>query len=441
MRSRERSRPARRTRGLEQCVLLAVLPLLAFPAWALNAGASVGVGLGYTTNAALTPDNEQDDWIASATAGVSVAEDKGPLTGAVGATFDFLDYLNNTFSNQNYFGLDAKVRWAQVKDHLIWQLDDYFAQTPVDSLASDTPANSQDTNVISFGPDIEFTVSPRNRIILKPVIQDYHYEVTDIDNRQYGLNASWKYRLLPTMDAGLDASLTKVVYDNEVLNPGYRINKLEAAVSGTRPHANYNVRLGATQINRDMLQGRHGLTGSLDLLYNLTGRSSVRAFVLSDLTDANSGYLRAATDPETGDFSNEQATSDVLRNNTFRITYKRQGSVLDTQVWSELRDLNYAVAPDDRTVQEYGVRAAYQVTATAGMNGMFRKTRQDVGGRTDKEYIVGGNVAYTLSRNLGVNLSLQYSAKDSTVPSSEYTGFSAMSGLVYTVARKPPPAH
>jgi hypothetical protein len=440
MLSKKDQKPSMRATGLDRGVLLLVLPLLAFPAWALNTGASLGVGIGYTNNATLSADNERDDWIASASAGLSVSEDSGPLTGAVGVTLDYLDYLRNSYSNQDYLGVNAKLRWAQVKDRLTWQLDDYFAQVPVDSLASDTPGNTQNTNVISFGPDVEFAITPRSKLVLKPVIQDYYYEVTDINNQQLGLAASWMYRLFPTMDAGLDASITRVTYDNETLNPGYRISKLEAALSGTRPRSSYSVNLGTTQINRDMLQSRHGITGSVDLLYNLTGRSSVRTFLLSDLTDASNGFLRSSADPDTGDFTNEQASSDVLRNNTFRITYKRKGSVLDSQIWSELRDLDYAVSPEDRKVQEIGARAGYQVTATtqAGLNGVYRKTRQLNDGRTDKEYVVAGNVAYSLSRSLGINFSLQYSVKDSTVPSSEYTGFSAMSGLVYTVAGKKP---
>ena len=197
---------ALRFRASARAMLLAVLPLLVTPVRAIDTSARFDVGLGYTSNATLVPNNEPEDWIASGSAGLSVAEVSGPLTGGVEATLQHQDYLRNTYGNLDYAGLNAQLRWEQVKNRLSWQLDDFFEQVPVDSLDSNTPTNIQNTNVVSFGPVVMFNVTPRNHVSLKPMIQHFYYQKTDIDNRQLGLAASWRFSLYPTMKTGLDIS-------------------------------------------------------------------------------------------------------------------------------------------------------------------------------------------------------------------------------------------
>ncbi|MEZ5543320.1 MAG: outer membrane beta-barrel protein [Pseudomonadota bacterium] len=414
-------------------VLLFVLISCSAGAAALEIGADLNLGMTYTDNSKLTSTNEDSDWIVNTTAGVTVFEDTGAFTTGISASLEHLEYLNGTFANRNYYSLNGVASWEQFKDRLVWQVEDYFAQVPVDTLDAFTPDNIQDTNVFSFGPEITLPVGQRSELLLQPQLQDYYYGKDDIDNRQYGLTAGWHFNLRPTLVVGVDGETRQVNYDNETLNPNYSIHTLHGMLERTLSRLQYNVTAGATRVDRDMFKDRKGMTGSLDVKYNITRTSSLRTYLVSSLTDANIDLLRSMVDPQTGDFTNEQATSDILRNNTLRVTYQQKHVTTSSQLWAELRDLDYTESTQDLRVQAVGMSLDYPIAAQlkTGIIAQYIRTRQLDTGRTDKEYIVGGNASYGLSRKLRCNFGLQYQRKDSTQTIDTYKEFKIFAGLVY----------
>ena len=164
---------------------------------------SVAVGMQYTDNATLAASNEEDDWIPSAVLSVAVQEDEGPLQMDVTGTLYQEHYLNNTYDDQSDLNLGAAVNWEQVRNRLVWEVNNIYTQTSVNSLGGNTPDNSQDTNVFSIGPNILIPISSRNRLTINPIFQDFWYEETDEDNQRYGVSAAWFYRLYPNTEIGL----------------------------------------------------------------------------------------------------------------------------------------------------------------------------------------------------------------------------------------------
>jgi hypothetical protein len=405
-----------------------------FAAVEFNPG--VGVGLEYTDNAGLTSDNEDDDVIAIGYVGAEVDAVDGPLTANATASLVYENYTSNTFSDQYYWNLGAIAGWEMIRDRLDWQARNFFGQQQRDSLDADTPDNRQNTNVFTFGPIIQYQVTPRNRISISPEYHNFWYEHEDTDNQQYVLAADWMYDLYRTMDVGLRGSVTKVDYDKEDRNPNYTISTVNTVVSGVTSRSDYNLTLGVTYINRDDFENQNGYVGSLAWAYQLTGRSGVQAFLSSELTDTSSDLLRSETDPGTGDFSNEQISGDVLRNNTARLSYTRQASTLNTNVWAEYRDLQYKESPNDRDVREVGAELTYQITPlfNGGVSGSYNRTKEKDTDRKDEEYIIGGNLGYDLTSKLRTRFDIRYRNKDSTLSVDEYSEFSAFISLVYGFA-------
>lgn len=407
---------------------------------ALDIGANLGLGVTYTDNARLTASSPERDWIVNTTAQGSLSDDVGPLTSAITATYRRLEYLNGTYSNQNYLDFKGAGSWAQVEDRLVWTVEDYFTQIPVENLSVDTPENLQNTNVFSFQPEITIPVTSRNVISLMPVFQDYYYETSELDNRQYGLTASWEYKIYPTVEVGLEGVLRQVSYDNSSLNPDYAFRTLRAIYSRTLSRLQYRLGLGATNIQRDQFKDVDGVIGSADVLLRMTGISSLRTYLSSNLTDASNDLYRSSVDPETGDFTNEQVTGDVLRNNTARLTYLREGALIDARFWGELRDLDYLEAASDRKVGQLGIGMGYNISSylRAGANGVYTKTRELATGRVDREYSLGGNLAYSLSRKLRCTLDLQYQRRNSNEAVNEYNELRVFAGITYDIlARRP----
>jgi hypothetical protein len=395
----------------------------------------VSTGLKYTNNAKLTDSNEDSDEIFDGLVGAKISESDGPLRADANTSLRYEHYFEHTYGDKYWLNLNANAGWEMIRDRVDWGARDYFSQTQINNLNSDTPSNTQNTNAFSLGPNIFFPISGRQTIALRPLFADFYYENTDTDNQQYGLTADWLYLLYPNMKTGINGGATTVRYKKDDQYPDYTIYNLGWVVTGTRPHSQYSINLGGTSVNRDKVGNQNGFSGSLSWLYNITGHSSIRAYAETDLTDTSQQYLSSQIDPGTGDYSNVQTSGDVVRNKIFRVGYLRKDSTLNSTIWTEFRSLDYKESPDDRKVKAVGAQFDYQVTATVttGVYGSYNNTKASSVSNDDyKLYNTGVTAGYRLSRKLSTRLDLQYQKKNSNNRSNEYTEYSAFVGLVYS---------
>jgi hypothetical protein len=414
---------------------------------ALEIEPGVGVGLLHTDNARLTADDEEDDLIVVGYVGAKIDENRGPLSLNAETELIYLDYTKGTFSDQNYPGLRLEAGYEQIRDRLDWQVQDYFTQTLVDSNDGANPDNIRNTNVFTFGPSIRFPIAGRQTITVNPQYRNFYYEAVGNNNQgnnqQYALSASWFYSMYPTMGVSLNGGVTEVVYDSGGASD-YTRSTAQAGISGTRARSVYSLNLGGTNISRDKSGSTSGFSGNLTWSYNLTGHSNARVYLSSDLTDSGNLLLDSQTNPDDGDFSNVQSSNQVLRNSILRLTYRREDTTLNTEVWGEFRDLDYEGgqgdqgSQSDRDVREVGANLNYRVTAalTAGIFGSYSRTKETDIDREDKRYSITGTVGYQLTRKLRTNLDLAYQNQDSKGGlSNEYSEFSTFVRLVYGFAR------
>jgi hypothetical protein len=404
--------------------------------FALEIEPGIGAGLLYTDNAKLEAKNEDDDLVVVGYLGAKISEGEGPFLFNASTSLIYTNYTENTFSDQYYVNLAALAEWGMIRDRLDWRAEDFYTQQRVNSLDADTPKNSEDTNVFSFGPTVYFPISGRQQVTLRPLFQDFYYEKSDTDNRQYSLNADWSYKLNRITTTGLDGRVTTVDYDDEDKNPNYTSTAIHAFLAGSLPRSEYTLDAGATNINRDKFENQSGFSGSLTWLYRMTGHSIARAFLSTDLTDSSQGLLKSEQNPDDGDFDNEQISGDVLRNTTARLLFRREDTTFNADVWGEYRDLDYKESPNDRDVREFGTRLDYRVTplVTTGVNGRYNRTKEKDTGRRDKRYIIGADIAYQLSSKLRARFDVRYQNKDSNESNEEYKEFSAFVSLVYGYA-------
>jgi len=405
---------------------------------ALEIEPGVGAGLLYTDNAALAPENEEDDLVAVGYAGVNITEDDASWRVNALADVIHLTYTDNTFSDKTYPSLRASAGWEQIRGRLDWRVQNYLTQRRTDADGGATPSNIQNTNVFTFGPNITSPVTGRQTVSINPEFRKFTFEDFGTDNRQYALSASWVYKMYRTMDVGLNGSVVKVDYDGGGQVPDYTNTEINIGVSGSGARSTYGANFGRTRADRDNSSNREGFTGNLTLQYRLTGRSSARAYVASRITDAGNILLSSETDPDDGGFTNVQTADDVVRDRIVRFTYSRDDYTFNTLVWVELRDLDYKIAENDRDWKQIGTRLNYQVTPliTTGLLGEYNRIKQtDIGTRDDR-YSITGTIGYTLTQKLSANLDLRYQKQDSDSGSlNEYEELSTFVRLVYGAAR------
>lgn len=393
----------------------------------------VGIGLEYTDNAGLTANNEEEDLIAVGYIGANIDWRSGPLTLGAVTSLAYEDYMEDTFSDQHYFDLSATAGWELLRDRVDLIAQNFFTQRLEDTVDRETPNNIENVNIFSIGPEVEMPVSSVQRLRLNTKYSDFYYENSDTDNQRYSLSLDWLYNTTAANVVGLGGSISKTNFDDEDLNPNFLINNVHAIGSGQISRSNYKLNLGYTYVNRDEFDNRSGFTGSLDWLYRLTGRSNARVYLASDLTDSSYSSLVSELDPGRGDIDNVQISGDIFRDSILRATITRRGSTLTSRLWAELRDLDYQESTQSQEVQNVGLRFTYQARAllSTSLYTQFRRIKRTDEDRTDKRYIVGGEIGYQLSRKLRTVLDIRYRDKSSDVENQEYSEFSGLINLVY----------
>jgi hypothetical protein len=411
-------------------------------AFALKADGVVGLQMEYTDNAALTANNEINDTIATAILSGTLVEDKGPVTGKLDASVRQLDYLDNTFGDETYLNVGAEGQWEQIRNRLVWNVENFYDQISQDTLAADVPSNLEDTNAFRLSATATFPVAERHTLIIVPEFSDYYYEKSNNDNQQLGLSVEWAYLLNPSVQISLIGDVADVNHDQDLVTAGisadHERHSARLRVKATRPRTRYEATAGYTEIDRDLGPGVDGEVGSVTIEHDFTGRSTLIAHASTDISDTSNNFLSASANPALGSFVNVQSSSDVIKFNVMRLTYDRNGDIIKSSVKLELSEQDYNTAPLDRKVQELSASLSYGFTPriTGALDAGYIITDEEAFNTEDKEFIIGSRVNYQLDRKLSTNAGLQFANKDSdAVPDRGYDEWRVFAGVAYRLGR------
>ena len=393
---------------------------------------STSLAIQHTDNVRKVANNEETDLIMTGSVGASLNADTGPFKLDANTSLKYIDYTQGTFEPQRYFNLNATANWAMLKDRFDWKLQDFLTQQPIDPLHPDTPDNIQGTNVLTFGPTIYYRISGRQSVTLTPEYRKFSYEIQNLGNRQNSLNVSWNYQLFRTVNVGIRGDENKVDYEDQLLTDRVFRN-IYLTLSTTRPDYDYSVELGSTQVERNSGEGLRGITGNMNLTINITGASTLRAYIASELTDSNSSLLNASINPDTGDFSNVQISSEPMHNRIFRLSYQRSDASLQSNVWTELRSQDYDFTLLDQEVLAAGFEFNYPLTAllSTGINAHYNRIEITDIDRKDTEYSIGANINYRYSRKLRGVIGLKYNDTNSSINTADFSETSIFINLIY----------
>ena len=396
----------------------------------------VGVGVEYTDNVSLLPDNAIDDVITVAHVGARLLEDEGRLKYNATTSFDDHKYMQETFADQHYFNLDASADWEMIKHRFNWTLSDYFSQRTVNSLNSAVPDNLQDSNIFTIGADMRLPISGRNNFTISPMFSQYYYEVSGVDNKQYSLAVDWNYQVSRLTSVGLNLNARKINYtETNLLGQtidGVTFTNIGFLIASQRQRSNYSANIGATTVRRDNGYETSGLSGFFRGLTNLSAYSSLEMNVSTELTDTSSQVLSDATNSANIN-DDVQVSESIIRNSDASLVYSRSDASLDTRISARYHNVEYNNDPLDRVVQSFGVDLNYPVTQLllGGVYILYDQTEQLDLNRIDEDTSIGGNLRYGFSRKLRGLIDLRHHQKESTYAPENYNEFSVFVSVVY----------
>jgi hypothetical protein len=224
--NRERKHGAVRLRHVLKCagaLLLAIGP----GAWAQDQQASWGLDLGgrYTDNVGRVEVDEESETVGIAGLNFAFDVDRPRLDGSAAADLRYQKYFDDTFDDDVNGGLDGQLSFGLVPERFTWVVQDNYGQVARNRLVADNPANRQDINYFSTGPDITLPFGSRTSLQLSGRWSDAYFEDADQDSETLTGSAALVRQLSSAATVSLNGSYSELDFDDDDVFVDYEVTQ------------------------------------------------------------------------------------------------------------------------------------------------------------------------------------------------------------------------
>ena len=423
-------RAPRRATWLGGATLL--LAPLAAAAWDLDWTASLGYG--YSDNLGRrTIDEVSGNTIRPSLAFTLTEEGEAVDASATGLLS--YSYYTGDGDFQPQFGLDggAHIAWTLVPARMLWTFDDYASQQPIEEFATQSPDNTQITNVFSTGPTFLFRISDAAAARSELRYVNSYAEEGDDFNSDRGIATFQLLRRvspLSTISGNAGVEVVRLEQPDE-LTPDFERYPLFGTWTRTSGNDTLSVDLGWNWVDPDGFDTRDGLLARVDAEYRLTQLSSIDVAYAHQLMDEAGSLLGQASDidalllPVTSGsaFDTGTITADVFEQDRVDAGYQHDGARTTWRVsgYATQQDYSENTALNRKTL---GVAALfdYRVSRLSSLGVFAVQTRQSYE-ESDLEFDeseFGIRWRYSILRNLSFSLEVARASRDSNAPLDDY---------------------
>jgi hypothetical protein len=173
----------------------------------------VDVGVGQTDNISRVAVDKTDETIVSAGLDFSVEQNSRRLYANAAAQLAYLDYLNNTYDHELVGNVGALANLRLIPDGFEWLFQDNFGQVASDPVAPVTPANRENINYFTTGPDVIVPIGSLNKFRLSGRFSQVLYQKSTTDNDRYSGSVAFLHELSPASVLSLNGTWERIKYD------------------------------------------------------------------------------------------------------------------------------------------------------------------------------------------------------------------------------------
>ena len=174
----------------------------------------VDAGVAQTDNVTLVSNNKVSQTIAVADADFDVKHQSRLLDVDAKGNFSYLDYLQNAYGSQLIGRFDGIAHFAIIPERVIWMLQDDFGQAALDPFAPTTPANLENVNYLSTGPDVNFRLSGTSFLNLSARYARSTYATSPYNSNRWFGSLAWGLQLSSRSSVSLNADTERVQFEN-----------------------------------------------------------------------------------------------------------------------------------------------------------------------------------------------------------------------------------
>ncbi|HVO22995.1 MAG TPA: hypothetical protein VMW56_05145 [Candidatus Margulisiibacteriota bacterium] len=422
--------------------LLAAVATSAGLAQAAAPGYEIQVGVIESDNIERLPSGGTDQTIG--VLGLDFTwHDKRPwLDADIEADVSHLHYFQHTYSDEFVGNLLGAVKISLVQDLLSWRFADNFGQVPLQPLEPITPANRENINYFSTGPELSLPLGQTTQLGVIGQYAKVDYQVSPLDSTNLTGGIGLLHELSPVTNISINARDDSIRFANDQLNPDYDRQEVFGRFDTKGSRTTLGLDLGYSHVHLPGFSDGIPLA-RLDLSRRVSASSTVGIALGHDYSDgADSFRLVQAVGGATLNTLPVVAAGPPFVSNygTFAWTFEHARTTLGlTASYFQDRYQTDALLNNDRTVVD--ARAARQITPVVRLALTEDIVRWEFTG--EGERATTSDTALQLTWRVGsrVSVFLAYSlAKGSgNVPGFEYTENRVWLSIGYGRAAEVPP--
>jgi hypothetical protein len=249
----------------------------------------VDVGIGETDNVTLVPTDKVSQTIAVTDLDFAVKQQTRLLDLAATGNFSYLDYLQNAYGTQLIGRFDGTAHVSLIPERLTWVVQDDFGQSALDPFTPTTPANLENVNYLSTGPDLALRLGGTGFVNFSARAARAQYETSPFNSNRLLGNLAAGLQLTANSSVSLNGDTERVMFTNTVVNTDFdRTNAfVRYQVQGAR--TDLSADLGATTISQGGASTSGGL-GRVQLSRKVSTAATLTLSAGRVLTDASTSF-------------------------------------------------------------------------------------------------------------------------------------------------------
>ena len=287
----------------------------------------IAAGVIETDNVLRTENDRVSDTIGELTADIAAHQQTRRLDVDVLSDLQYLTFAHDYFSNELVGNFIGSGTLAIVPQAFEWVGQDNFGQQQLSPTVAVTPANLENINYFTTGPNFMLPLSSLLRAQVSLRYSDVYYQKSDLNNNRGDASLALIRSLSASSNVSLDVAAERIDFQNSALNPDYTTEEAYARYEAQGARTKLTADVGYDKV-QGLSETGGGALVHFDVTRVLSPSSKLELSFGQDLSDTgnllrqlqalnglavNGTFLQRDNDPFTNRYGSLAWTFDRFR--------------------------------------------------------------------------------------------------------------------------------
>lgn len=392
-------------------------------------------GIEQTDNIERIDTNGSDETIVRVGFDLNTSGESKRYTYDLNAYGQLLSYLNDTFSDEFLPAITFSGRGEIIPGRFAWIVDDRYGQIVRNTFNPDNPANRDDTNVFSTGPEFTLRLGSTTSMVLSARYINNFFDKQNIDNDRMTASVAMLRRFSPARSGSFVVSTERVEYDSSAAGSDFDRQEAFFRFQSAVSNGTVSVDIGGNALH-DRGTSSSGLLARVNVVRQLANQIRFTLSAGTQFSDAGQIFLAGGLRED--DFRRSEdvlASADPLRRDSINVSLTRplgRGQIAARFDWWQ--DGYETQTAFDR--DSLGIYLNYDHRFTRNLQGrlLANLVRQDFGtvNRDDDLTGLGAELNWSMSQKWWLTGGVYRYERDSSAAGADFDDLRAVASINYS---------